>query len=47
MNILSFVKMGDTALHYASYKKNKEIVKYLLLQGANVNAKNSVIVLMS
>jgi len=36
-------KMGDTALHYAAYKKNKEIIKYLLLQGANPSLKNSVI----
>ncbi|KAL4453969.1 hypothetical protein ABPG74_003852 [Tetrahymena malaccensis] len=34
-------KMGDTILHYASYKKNKDLVKYLLLQGSNPTLKNT------
>ena len=27
-------KMGDTILHYAAYKKNKDIISYLLKNGA-------------
>jgi len=26
--------MGDTILHYAAYKKNKDIISYLLKNGA-------------
>ena len=34
--------MGDTILHYAAYKKNKDIISYLLKNGAQVTIKNSV-----
>jgi ankyrin repeat protein len=33
--------MGDTILHYAAYKKNKDIISYLIKNGAQVTIKNS------
>lgn len=29
--------MGDTILHYASFKKNKALIEYLLNNNANPN----------
>ncbi len=34
--------MGDTILHYAAYKGNKELINYLLTHGASTELKNSV-----
>ncbi len=34
--------MGDTILHYASFKKNRDLISYLLKEGALVTIKNSV-----
>ena len=34
---------GDTALHYAVEKKNIEVINYLINNGANVNARNGMI----
>ncbi len=34
--------MGDTILHYAAYKGNKELINYLLSHGASIEFKNSV-----
>ena len=33
--------MDDTALHYATFKENVEIVKYLISLGADISYKNS------
>lgn len=35
--------MGDTILHYAAFKKNKELISYLLKNGASNNKQNSVL----
>ncbi|EGR29586.1 hypothetical protein IMG5_153070 [Ichthyophthirius multifiliis] len=34
-------KMGDTLLHYAAYKNNKQLIKYLIQQGASATVQNS------
>ena len=34
--------MRDTVLHYAAYKGNENIIRYLLSKGASPNAKNMV-----
>jgi ankyrin repeat protein len=34
--------MEDTILHYAAFKRNKELIKYLLKKGAFVDRKNQV-----
>ena len=40
-------KRGNTALHLASYRNDLESVKILITYGANVNAKNLEIEVMS
>lgn len=35
--------MNDTILHYAAYKANEVLIKFLLSQKANVMAKNDVL----
>lgn len=34
--------MGDTILHYAVFKKNKNLISFLISKGADINIKNSV-----
>lgn len=37
--------MGDTLLHYAVYKENVELIKYLMSNKADPNRKNNVNIL--
>ena len=34
-------KMDDRILHYAAFKKHKQLIQYLLEKGADVELKNS------
>jgi len=40
-NLHSTDDNGDTALHYASYLENKEIMNWLIKKGIDKDAKNN------